>query len=503
MKYLLGLDIGTSGVKGLIINSEGAIIKSKLIGYDVNIIKNGWIEQSPECWWSATKIVISELMKETKISKDKLVAISFSGQMHSSVFLDENLQVIRPAILWSDTRTTGQCEKIYNSVGGLDVLLDYVSNPALEGFTAPKVLWLKDNEENNYSKVKYVVLPKDYIRYKLTGEIYTEVSDAAGTLLFDVKKKCWNKELMEKLNINNLIVPNVLESTDVAGRVEKLIARELGLSEDTLVIAGGADNACAAIGSGIVDSSKAVLSIGTSGTIVAFCENPNIKTKGNVHLFNHSYPNSWYLMTVMLSAGMSLKWIKEQILNIDMSYNQLTALASKSSIGSNGVIFLPYLFGERSPHSDPKAKSIFYGLSGATKTEDMIRSVLEGVGFGFKDCLNVIEENVNIDEIRITGGGANSPLWVSIIADIINKPINTINIQEGPAFGAAIIAGVGAGVFNDFHSILNKVITIEKTIRPDTENVKLYEEYYSIYMDLYKNLRECNEIMHRFNLKTK
>lgn len=380
-------------------------------------------------------------------------------------------------------------------VGGFEQLLNYVSNPALEGFTAPKVLWLKENEKENYEKFQHILLPKDYIRYKFTGDISTEVSDAAGTLLYDVKNRRWNKELINKLNLKDNIFPKVVKSTDIVGSIKKEMASELGLSERTLIVAGGADNACAAIGSGIVENSKAVLSIGTSGTIMAYTDKNNIETKGNLHFFNHACDNSWYLMTVMLSAGMSLKWFKNNILKTDKTYEELTDMASEALPGSDGVIFLPYLFGERSPHPDPNAKSMFYGLSSNTTQEDLIRSVLEGVSLGFKDCLLRIEKSIDIKEIRLIGGGAHDQLWTSIMADVLDREISLINIQEGPAFGAAIIAGVGSGVFEDFKSILDRTVKVTKTVKPNKENAKLYDKYYKVYTLLYEKLKECNRLL--------
>lgn len=495
MEYLIGIDIGTSGVKAIIIDNTGRVISSRIESYDIKVIKKGWMEQDPEEWWNGTKKAVSEVIKEGAINKDEIKAISFTGQMHSSVFLDENNSVLRPAILWNDIRTSKQCKEIYDTVGGLDQLLNYVSNSALEGFTAPKILWLRENEKQNYEKLECVLLPKDYIRYKFAGDIGTEMSDAAGTLLYDVKNKKWNKELIKKLNLKDNIFPKVVKSTDVVGKINKEVAKELGLNEETLIVAGGADNACAAIGSGIVENSKAALSIGTSGTIVAYTDKNDIKTKGNLHFFNHACNSSWYIMTVMLSAGMCFKWLKKNILKTDKSYDELTNMASEALPGSNGVIFVPYLFGERSPHPDPNAKSMFYGLSSNTTDKDLIRSVLEGVSLGFKDCLVSIENSVDIEEIRITGGGSNSQLWTSIMADVLNREISLINIQEGPAFGAAIIAGVGSGVFKNFKSILDKSVKVIKTVKPNKENAKLYEKYYKIYTLLYDNLKECSNLL--------
>ena len=491
MSYLLGLDIGTSGVKALLVSSEGKIISSKTVSYPLKTPHSGWAEQSPYDWWEATVKVISKTISNIHINSSEIKGISLSGQMHSSVFLNEKMEVIRPAILWSDTRTSEQCKEIYTKVGGLNQLIHYVSNPALEGFTAPKILWLKENEPENYQKVKYILLPKDYIRYRLTGELFTEVSDAAGTLLFDVIKKRWSTSLLEKLEIKQDLLPPVLNSFDLAGRITKPIAEKTGLKFKTPVVAGGADNACGAVGSGIIEEGRVMVSIGSSGVVLAQTDNPQADQEGRIHLFNHACPDSWYMMGVMLSAGMSYEWLQKKLFNHRLSYAKLDQLAEEINPGSEGLIFLPYLYGERTPHNDANARGVYFGISGKHDQRHFTRSVLEGITFALKDSLELIKDKgVKIKEIRAIGGGAKSRVWQQILADILGEEINLLNVEEGPAFGAALIAGVGVGVYNNFAEAVNRIVKVKKTIVPRIQNTERYNHYYQLYKKLYYSLKE-------------
>jgi len=491
MGYLLGLDIGTSGVKALLISVEGKIISSKTVSYPLTTPHSGWAEQSPSDWWEATVKVIRETVSSNSINSSEIKGISLSGQMHSSVFLDRQMEVIRPAILWSDTRTSEQCKEIYTKVGGLNQLIPYVSNPALEGFTAPKILWLKENEPENYQKVKYILLPKDYIRYRLTGELFTEVSDAAGTLLFEVIKKRWSTSLLEKLEIKQDLLPPVLNSFDLAGKITKKVAEQTGLKFGTPVVAGGADNACGAVGSGITEEGRVMVSIGSSGVVLAQTNNPQADQEGRIHLFNHACPDSWYMMGVTLSAGMSYEWLQKKLFNNILDYSKLDQLAEEIEPGSEGLIFLPYLYGERTPHNDAHARGVYFGISGKHDQRHFVRAVLEGVTFALKDSLELIKDKgVKIKEIRAIGGGAKSRVWQQILADILGEEINLLNVEEGPAFGAALIAGVGVGVYNNFAEAVNRIVKVKKTIAPGIQNTKKYNHYYQLYKKLYYSLKE-------------
>jgi len=479
MGYLLGLDIGTSGVKALLVSPKGKIISSKTVSYSLTTPHSGWAEQSPSDWWEATVKVIRETISSNSINSSQIKGISLSGQMHSSVFLDEKMEVIRPAILWSDTRTSEQCQEIYTKVGGLNQLIHYVSNPALEGFTAPKILWLKENEPENYQKVKHILLAKDYIRYRLTNELFTEVSDAAGTLLFDVIKKRWSAGLLKKLEINPDLLPPVLNSFDLAGKITQSIAEKTGLKFGTPVVAGGADNACGAVGSGIIQEGRGMVSIGSSGVVLAQTNNPQADQEGRIHLFNHTCPDSWYMMGVTLSAGMSYEWLQKNLFNNTLDYIKLDQLAEEISPGSEGLIFLPYLYGERTPHNDAHARGVYFGISGKHDQRHFARAVMEGVTFALKDSLELIKDkDVKIKEIRSIGGGAKSRVWQQILADILDEEINLLNVEEGPAFGAALIAGVGVGVYSSFAEAVNRVIKVRKTIVPRIQNTERYNQYY-------------------------
>lgn len=491
LQYTLGLDIGTSAVKALLMNQNGEIIAENNEEYPLFTPNPGWAEQNPEDWWQASQKVIKDLIIENEINNLKIKAISFSGQMHSSVFLDKNLEVIRPAILWSDTRTSAECDEIYERVGGVKELAKLVSNPALEGFTAPKILWLRNNEPENYKKLKKVLLPKDYIRYKLSGKLGMDLSDAAGTLLCDVKAESWSAEIMEKLELEQSIMPPVLKSIDIVGSITSEAAEKTGLSVFTKVVAGGADNACGAVGSGIIKAGRVMASLGSSGVVVAQTDQAEADPEGRIHLFNHAVPGSYYMMGVMLSAGMSFKWLKEELFNDQLDYEQLNKEAAAVEAGSKGLIFLPYLYGERTPHADADARGVFFGISGKHKRAHFIRSVMEGVSFGLRDSLELIKaRGVEIEEIRLIGGGAKSELWQQITADIFGEKISLLNIEQGPAFGAAIIAGVGAEVFSDFQTIIEELVDVVKIVEPIAENVKKYNKNYKIYQNLYGNLKE-------------
>lgn len=500
MNYLLGLDIGTSGVKAILISVNGKIITTKTCNYPLSTPNAGWAEQNPEDWWEATKEVIRNVLADSGIDASGIKGISLSGQMHSSVFLNDKMEIIRPAILWSDTRTSSQCKEIYERTGGLANLINYVSNPALEGFTAPKILWLKQNEPANYQKVNLVLLPKDYIRYKLTGKVNTEVSDGAGTLMLNVEKKDWSEEVLKKLDINSDILPPVLDSIDIAGKIKSSVAEETGLKAGTPVAAGGADNACGAVGSGIVKEGRVMVSIGSSGVVLAQTNTPDADKKGRIHLFNHSRPDSWYMMGVMLSAGMAYSWLQEKMYGDTLSYEKLDQLADAVSPASEGLIFLPYLYGERTPHADADARGVFFGISGKHKQGHFIRSVMEGVTFGLRDSLELIKEKgIEIEDVRAIGGGAKSKIWQQILADIFGEEISLLNVEEGPAFGAALIAGVGVGVYDSFEEAEENIIEVTKKIAPNSENVKVYNEYYGLYQDLYQSLKDDYKKLSKIN----
>lgn len=488
MDYVLGIDLGTSGVKCLLVSDEGNILGSASKSYKPDFGDGGYVEQDPSVWWENTQSAIRDIVDKFPEAEGKIKALSCSGQMHSSVFLDKDGSVIRKAILWNDTRTTPQVNEIYEKAGGLESLVGMVYNKALEGFTLPKILWLRENEPENFDRVDKVIMPKDYINYMLTGNIKTEVSDAAGTLLFDVKNSCWSKDMLDKMDLSEDILPEVIQSTGVVGKVIPEIAKKIGLAEDALIIGGGADNSCAAVGNGVVSKGQAVLSVGTSGTAIGYVDSIDSKVTGDVHLFNYSMPDSLYAMGVMLCAGEALNWLKRTFFE-DKSFDEINVLADKAPAGSNGIIFLPYLFGERCPYSDANARGVFFGISGAAGAGEMIRSVMEGVAFGLKDLFSLVTDFAPVDEVYITGGGAKSKVWGQIISDVVGRELKVLNIEEGPSFGAALIALVGSGMCPDFQTAKGKSVKVIKTIKP-TENVKKYEDIHKLYTELYKTNKE-------------
>jgi xylulokinase len=466
------------------------LTKDKILGqtsvsYNPDYLGNGHVEQNPNLWWEATCEAIRNI---TAAHPGEVAAIAASGQMHSSVFLDEAGDVVRNAILWNDTRTTKQAAEITKAAGGEANLLKMVYNRALEGFTLPKILWLRENESANFAKVRKVIMPKDYINYKLTGRIATDVSDGAGTMLLDVPNRKWSEALLAKVGLSADLLPDVLESVDVVGKVKPDLTAQLGLTSETLVIAGGADNSCAALGNGITRAGQTVISIGTSGTVVTMLDTVPKDITGDVHLFNYSYPGKFYAMGCMLCAGESLNWLRG-IVQVE-DFDEFNALAEQSVPGAGGVIFLPYLFGERCPYPDPAAKGMFFGLTNTTTRADMVRAVMEGVAYNVRAMYDLIAPFTPITDICITGGGAKSHIWGSIIASVLERPVTALNIEEGPAFGAALIAGVGAKVFTDFDTAKAQFLDTkaDRVIAPEDNFV--YRERFEMFKQLYQVNKE-------------
>lgn len=488
MKFL-GVDLGTSSVKIIMVDEEGKLLNSVSKEYPVSYPKNGWSEQNPEDWWNGTKEGIKELMEKSKVSSEEVKGIGFSGQMHGLVILDKDNNVLRPAILWNDQRTQEECDYLNNEIGQ-EKISKYTGNKALTGFTAPKVLWVRKHEKEIFDKIAHILLPKDYIRFKLTGEFASEVSDASGTLFFDVENRQWSKEMMDILGIKEEQLPKMYESWEVTGKVTKEVAEYIGVSSETVVVGGGGDQAAGAIGTGTVDAGILSVALGTSGVVFASSDSYAVDDENTLHSFCHGN-GKYHQMGVMLSAASSLKWWVEEINTDSKDFNKLLQDAENSSVGSNGVIFLPYLTGERTPHSDPDAKGVFFGLNITTKREDMTRAVLEGVAFGLRDSLEILKSlNVPIEEVRVSGGGAQSPLWKQILADVFNVKVSMINSKEGPAYGAAILAIVGCGVYPNVDEACKNLIKVTETIHPIPENVAKYEKPYEVYRKLYPALKD-------------
>ncbi len=500
MSYLLGIDVGTTGTKTILIDTNGKLISGSTVEYPLSTPHPNWAEQEPAHWWKATVESVRKALKQSGINAESIVGIGLSGQMHSSVFLDQHNRVLRPSILWCDTRTKQQCQWIVERVG-VEGLREYVSNFAFEGFTAPKILWLRENEPQIYAQVKTVLLPKDYIRFRLTGELATEVSDAAGTLLFDVKNRSWSAQMLQRLQIPSSWLPEVYESTDICGRITNEAAQLTGLKVGTPVVGGGADNTCGAVGSGIVKPGRVLSSIGTSGVVFAYTDSIKVDPQMRVHSFCHSVPHKWYLMGVVLSAGGSFRWFRdtiggleaktEELSGID-SYDILTREAEGIGPGSEGLVFLPYLMGERTPHRDAHAKGVWFGITSRHSRGHLVRSVLEGITFAMRDSMEIIRGlGVEPKEIRATGGGARSQFWCQLQADIYGAPVVTVNTsREGPAFGAALMAGVGTRVWTDLVEATDQTVKITAITQPNDRNVNTYNQLYPIYQSLYPRLKE-------------
>lgn len=479
----IGVDLGTSAVKLLLMDSEGKIQKIVSREYPLYFPHPGWSEQKPEDWFEQSMEGIKELTAECE--KDQVAGISFGGQMHGLVALDSEDQVIRPAILWNDGRT-GEETDYLNQAIGKDKLSQYTANIAFAGFTAPKILWMKKNEPENFAKISKIMLPKDYLAYKLSGSFCSDVSDASGMLLMDVKNRRWSKEMMEICGITEEQLPKLYESYEVVGTLKPEIAEQLGLSERVKVIAGAGDNAAAAVGTGTVGDGMCNISLGTSGTIFISSKKFGVDEHNALHSFAHADGN-YHLMGCMLSAASCNKWWNEDILKTsDFGAEQ----AGITRLGENQVFYLPYLMGERSPHNDPDARATFIGMTMDTTREDMTQAVLEGVAFGLRDSLEVARSlGLQIERTKICGGGAKSPLWKKIIANVMNMKVDVIESEEGPALGGAMLAAVGCGEYPDVETIAAKMVKVVDTVEPDPELVAKYEERYQKFRKIYPTVK--------------
>jgi xylulokinase len=477
---LLGLDIGTTGARCVALDERGHLVAEATAEYPIYSPYPGWSEQKPEDWWQASCTVIAQVAAQ--VGRD-IGAIGLTGQMHGAVFLDKHDEVIRPALLWNDQRTAAQAETITKRVGARR-LTDIAGNPALTGFQAPKILWLRDEEPRAYERVASVLLPKDYIRLRLTGEKATDASDASGTLLLDLRERTWSGEILDALEIPVGWLPPVFEGPDQTGQVLQNISSELGLQHRLPVAAGGGDNAAAAVGNGIIRDGLASCSIGTSGVLFAHSDALAPDPSGRLHAFCHSVPGRYHLMGVTLSAGGALRWWRDLVGKAD--YDELSELASQAPPGAEGLLFLPYLTGERTPHLDPGARGAFFGLTSRHNLSHLTRAVMEGVAFSLRDSLEImVALGTNPTEIRATGGGARSPLWRQLLADVFGRPIVRTVTMEGPASGAALLAGVTAGVFENVEEACAGISLRPDICKPEAGRTRLYDDYYAAYRELY------------------
>lgn len=498
MKYVIGIDLGTSATKTVLFDSNGTIISSSSCEYDMQQPKNGWAEQDPIDWYNAAIKTLNEVIAKSNVSSDDIVSIGISGQMHGLVMLDEANEVLRPAILWCDQRTGKECKELTESLGK-ETLINITANPALTGFTASKILWVKNNEPEIFEKCRHILLPKDYLRLRLTGEYATEVSDASGMQLLDVPNRKWSETMIKAVGIKEEYLAKVYESPEITGCINNETAEKTGLSIKTTVVGGAGDNAAAAVGMGVIEEGKAFTTIGTSGVVFAHTDKPIIDPHGRVHTFCCAVPNAWHVMGVTQGAGLSMQWFKnnfcsEEILNAKNGgkpvYIATDEMAASVSIGCDKLLYLPYLMGERTPHLDPDCRGVFFGISAMHTKSHFIRAILEGVTYSLYDCLLVLKEmNISPKTMLLCGGGSKSKLWRSIICDTFGMPTETAKSSDAAALGVAILAAVGAGIYSDVKSACAAMVPASSDILlPDNENKDEYHKYHNIYSSLYNSL---------------
>ncbi len=491
---LLGLDVGTSGAKALLIDVAGNVAASATTDYPMATPRPLWAEQDPLDWWNAATTSIRSVLR--RVSPRQIVGVGLTGQMHGLVLLDSRGDVLRPCIMWNDQRTGPQCAAITEKIGARR-LLELIGNPVLPGFTAPKIVWVRENEPEAYRRTAHVLLPKDYLRYRLTGAFHTEVSDASGTALLDVRRRRWSSEMIAALEIPEVWLPECFESSVPSARVSEAAARATGLVAGTPVVGGGGDQAAQAVGSGIVVEGVVSATLGTSGVVFAASEAYRLEPEGRLHAFCHALPDRWHLMGVMLSAAGSFRWFRDALGQDEVAraraggvdvYDLLTGEAARAPPGAEGLLFLPYLTGERTPYPDPEARGVYFGLTLRHGKPHLVRAILEGVAYGLRDSLELMRAlGLNVAQVRLSGGGARSPLWRQILADVFATEIALVNVTEGAAYGAALLAGVGAGVYASVGEACAATVRIVDRVVPSA-SARLYADYYPIYHALYPAL---------------
>ncbi len=499
MAYYLGLDAGTSGTKVLLITEAGLPVAADTQEYPLSTPYPQWAEQDPDDWWRAVVTATQNVLALSGVRAEEIAGIGLSGQMHGSVFLDKDNRVLRPALLWCDQRTQAECDWITAQVGR-DNLVKYIANPVLTGFTAPKIVWLRNHEREVYNQVVKVLLPKDYIRYKLTGVHATEVSDASGTALLDVANRQWSQEVLDAAGIPYSFMPECAESIEITGHIHAEAAALTGLALGTPVAGGGSDNAAGAVGSGIVETGLVSSTVGTSGVVFAYSDTPAVDPKLRVHTFCHAVPGKWHTMGVSLSAGGSLRWLADTFFQPEGvvarttgedRYALMASGAGRVPIGSEGLVFLPYLTGERTPYPDADARGVFFGMTLRHKREHFTRAVMEGVAFALNDTFEIFAElAIPMTEVRAGGGGAKSPVWRQIHADVTGRPHVMLKIDEGPALGAALLAAVGTGAYATVADACRAAVQTAAAAAPDPAAHALYAKYYGVYRALYPALKD-------------
>jgi xylulokinase len=494
MSYLMGIDVGTSGTRAIVIDARGAVVGSATEDHvPFASPQMGWAEQDPRDWWEAACRAVPRALETAKISAGAVTAIGFSGQMHGSVLLDRVADVIRPALIWCDQRTDAQCRELTDQIGAAR-LIELTSNPALTGFTLPKLLWVREHEPDAWKRVRSVLLPKDYVRFRLTGDRATDVADASGTLLFDVGRRKWSEEMLKETGIDAALLPPAYESPEVTGSVSAEGAKATGLRAGTPVVAGGGDQAAGAVGMGIVRPGSVSATIGTSGVVFAATDRPALDPQGRVHTFCHAVPGRWHIMGVTQGAGLSLRWFRDRFGTAPQDgrdpYVRMTEEAAAAPPGSDGVLWAPYLMGERTPHLDPHARAALVGLTAAHTRGHLVRAVLEGVAFSLKDSFSIFDEmGVPVGTVRLGGGGARSPLWRQIQADVYGYAAEIVEAEEGAAYGAALLAGVGGGVWRTVEDACGAVVRVAGTVQPSAEASAVLAKQYARFRRLYPALR--------------
>jgi len=486
---LLGIDVGTGGTRAVLLDDAGRVLGAATAEHaEMASPELGWAEQDPRDWWRAACLAVAECLTDAGATRAEVSAVGLSGQMHGLVLLDAAGEVLRPALIWCDQRTDEECRAITERVGA-ERLIELVANPALTGFTLPKIWWVRAHEPEIWSRVRSIMLPKDYVRFKLTGARATDVADASGTLLFDVVNRQWSAEMLKASDLKMEILPEVFESPEISGRVSRDGAAASGLQEGTPVVAGAGDQAAGAVGMGIVEPGNVSATIGTSGVVFAATSSPVVEPKGRIHTFCHAIPERWHVMGVTQGAGLSLRWFRDQFAG-GASYDALMKEAAEAPAGADGLLWAPYLMGERTPHLDPNARGALVGLTAQHTREHIIRAILEGVAFSLRDTFTIFRElGVPVKSIRLGGGGARSSLWQQIQADIYGTSVDLVTAEEGAAYGAALLAGVGSGVWRSVEAACETAVHVAKSVEPIARNVELLSRRYDEYRKLYPALR--------------
>ena len=489
----LGIDVGTGGSRAVLIDTHGAVVASATVEHaPFASLEIGWAEQHPEDWRRASFAAIRQILKSENVRAEDIKAVGLSGQMHGAVFLDEADEVLRPSIIWCDQRTGKQCRELTETVGA-ERLIELVSNPALTNFTLTKMLWLRENEPEIWKRTRTVLLPKDYLRLCLSGDKATDVSDASGTLLLDVKNRNWSAEMLAAVEMNESLLPKLHESIEITGVISKECAAETGLLQGTPIVAGAGDNAAGAIGMGIARVGAVSATIGTSGVVFAVTDKPSIDLKGRIHTFCHAIPNRWHVTGVTQAAGLSFRWFRDSFAAGE-SYDELVDEASKIAVGADGLLWTPYLMGERTPHIDPHARASLIGLTASHTKAHVVRAILEGVAFSLRDSIEIFKElDIPIETIRLGGGGARSALWRQIQADVYGQSVEIVASDEGAAYGAALLAGVGAGAWQTVDEACEATIRIAETTAPNIESVNILNRQFENFQSIYPSLRSLSE----------